>query len=352
MAVPKIRLADGKMVFLGRIRPKEIKDAGNLLSVTTKEGKEILVAKLGPHFHPEQLESQPPNVVDLAAKAARSVGRMYLNDRYGDCVIASKYHAMGTMSANDKGPEVEGTDQEVEQSYHRICGPGDNGCVITEVMDAWKNQGLPASGRTDKIDAYVAVDWTDKLMVQTAIYIFGNLTLGIDLPQAWTCGGCKWDITPTRIVGGHDVQCIGYNDEGVQIATWGKICTITWPAFISRRWLSEAYVALGPDWYGIDGIGGSGIDIETLKADLAAIGGGHTPPVPDPTPPPTPLPPNPPPVPPPTPGPFPSPFILLLIAIVKELQSIPNLPPALQKMLAWALIMLELLGVKREEIGR
>lgn len=287
--VKSVMLADGRTVKLGRIRPTKSPECLCLRS----------------YLHSENATASPPQEVDWHTKAAAAIKRVYLNDQYGDCVIAGKYHQIGLWSANKSGSPVLATDQEVYQQYQSICGPGDNGCVITDVLDVFRNSGLPAAGVRHKIDGYVAVDWTNKLEVMTAVYLFGSLSLGINLPGDWTCTNCTWGKTNSQIVGGHDVCVIGYTTAGVQIATWGGIVTITWEAFLSHQWIEEAYAQLSPDWYGNDQLSPLGIDVATLKADLEALGHGNIPPIPDPVPPPGPgpVPPGPSPVPPtPVPG--------------------------------------------------
>jgi hypothetical protein len=257
------------------------------------------VLKLDKYFTP----TTPPPQTNYRAKAAYSIGRMYLNDQYGDCVIAGKAHALGVWSANDtdSGGLILATDQEVLDQYHGICGPGDNGCVITDVLDVMRSKGFVAGGKTYKIDGYVSCDWTNKLLVQTAQYIFGASSIGINLPEAWTQNSV-WDVTSTRIVGGHDVTPIDWDDNGVYVASWGRIYQITWAAFTSKKWIDEYYVILSPTWYNNDKMAPSGINAAALKADLAKLGSGIIPPIdPGPVPPVPPDPPVPPvpPIPPP-----------------------------------------------------
>jgi hypothetical protein len=308
-----------RTVKLGRIRPKAPPPALRLALYLTPGA------------------TPPPPSVDYSAKAAASLRRMYLNDTVGDCVIAGKMHQLGVWSGNDAAPGgvVQATDQEVLSQYHTICGPGDNGCVITDVLDWFKARGLQAGGTKYTIDGYVAVDWTNKLEVQVALYLFGSLTIGINLPGTWTQGGdgSTWDATNSAIVGGHDVCCVGYNDRGVQIATWGGLRTITWAAFTSRRWIEECYAQLAPLWYGSDKLSPCGVDAAALAADLAKLGGGIIPPVPDPAPPIPPVPPapTPPPTPVPTP-PIPPPVSVWLAAFLEWLKSLfgrqrSDLPP-------------------------
>ena len=281
----QVTLANGDVVRLGRIKPLKVIDANGYRITVLQDGSQHVAPLFGAHFARARMAVQPPEVVDYASKAMPSLKRMYLNDRMGCCVISGKVHQLGLWSGNDSdsGGVVLATDQEIQEQYRGICGPGDNGCNIAAVLDVFKRRGLQASGKLYRIDGYVAVDWTNKLQVQVAILLFGSLTLGINLPSSWTQGGdgSTWDVTDSPITGGHDVCCTGYNHQGVVISTWGGLRTITWNAFLSRRWLEECFVELAPLWYGSDKLAPCGVDVVTLKADLEALGGGRTPPVPD-----------------------------------------------------------------------
>lgn len=247
--------------------------------------------RLTAYFDRERLQQQLPTSLNRRAKAAASIARLYLNDRYGDCVIAGKGHALGVWSGNDTdaGGLILATDKEILDQYHAICGAGDQGCIITEVLDVMRSTGFLAGGKRYKIDGYVAVDWTQKDLVQVVQYLFGASTIGINLPKAWT-SGAVWDITSTPIIGGHDVTPIDYDSEGVYVASWGRIYLITWRAFTSTKWLEEMYALLAPSWYNADKIAPCGIDAATLLADLNKLAHGELPPLPDPVPPPVPPP--------------------------------------------------------------
>lgn len=290
MALPVAQMP--AKVKLGRNRPKVRPPVLKLKSYLTTFGA-----------------TPPPPSVDYYTKAAAATSHMYLNDQYGCCVVSEKAHKLGIWSANDtdSGGTVIATDNEIYQQYQEWCGPGDNGCVITQVLDIIKARGMKAGGKTYKIDGYVEADWTNKLEVQVALYLFGGLTIGVNLPQAWT-QNAVWDVTNTQIVGGHDVGPCGYNAQGVQVTSWGRIYTITWQAFLQNRWVEEMYVPLGPLWYNSDKLAPNGLDVAALLADLDKLGGGVIPDVGPPSPPvpPTPVPPTP--VPPFPPGPTPIKF--------------------------------------------
>lgn len=253
--------------------------------------------KLASYMTAEATVSLPASI-NRRDKAAQSIARMYMNDQLGCCVISGKAHALGVWSANDadSGGLVEATDSEIVQQYQAICGPGDNGCYITRVLDVMKTKGLVANGKPYTIDGYVSVNWRNQEEVKAALYLFGAVTLGINLPQAWTQNAI-WDVTNSPNVGGHDVTAIDYDDKGVYVSSWGRIYLITWAAFTSQAYLMETYALLAPLWYGKDQVASANmINADKLKADLIAIGNGQIPSI-DPTPvvppvvPPPPLPP-------------------------------------------------------------
>ena len=231
-----------------------------------------------------------PESISRREKAALSIARMYRNDVQGCCVISGKAHNLGVWSANDSdsGGLVMATDAEIDSQYRGICGPGDNGCMITDVLDVMRSKGFQASGKLYKIDGYVSVDWTNKELTKVAQVIFGAGTIGFDLPSSWT-NSAVWDVTNSGIVGGHDVSPIDYDERGVYVSSWGRIYLMTWAAWTSRRWTSEYYAMLAPLWYGSDMIAPCGLDAETLKADLAKVDVGIIPDI-EPPPPPVPTP--------------------------------------------------------------
>lgn len=261
MTTPVIVLPGNKPVKLGRLAPKP----------------NVKVLKFKSYYNQNKDVSPPPLTVDYSPKAMSAISQMYLNDTLGDCVIADSYHGMGIWTGNSSGVPVIASNAEVQNSYTAICGPGDDGCIITDVLTSSQVKGLLAAGNVHKIAGYVAVDWTNKLEVMVALDIFGGLCVGVNLPNAWTIAPGTWDVTTTAIVGGHCIRAVGYNAQGVQICTWGQICTITWTAFMSITWVEELYACLSPDWYSQGNLAPNGIDATTLAADLASLGNGTIP---------------------------------------------------------------------------
>lgn len=261
-----------EMVSLGRVAPKA----------------RPMCLPFAPYVDSGSLASLPSST-NWRTKAGPSLSRMYLNDRYGCCVISGKYHAIGLWTANDQDHQPAGVlvspDAEILQMYNLLkAGPGDSGCVITQVLDYFRMKGMPVNGQTRRIDGYVSVDWRKTDLVRASLAILGGLCIGLNLPQDWT-RNAVWDVTNSRIVGGHDVQCVDYDAQGVYVSSWGRVYQITWRAFQSTQWLEEAYAMLSPDWYGLDRLAPSGIAAAELSSDMTKIGAGTAPPLPDPVPP-------------------------------------------------------------------
>lgn len=274
----------------------------------------VRLGRLTPKARPQTLRLEafvdlvktvPKPSVDWYTKARESITRMYLNDRYGCCVFSGKAHNLGVWSANDpdsaEGKTVLCTDQEISDQYFAYTGGRDDGAVIFQVLDYMVSKGFLASGKRYKLSGYVSADWRSKELTQVGIDLFGGGCIGVMLPQAWS-SDAVWDVTNTRIVGGHDVSPVGYGAnvlgttaDGVVVSSWGRLYLITWRAWTSTNWLDELFFCV-PEflWTGLDQRAPSGVDFGKLKEALKMIGGGTIPPLPDPIPPVPPVPPTPP----------------------------------------------------------
>lgn len=232
----------------------------------------------------------PPASVDYSPKALASLKRMYLNDRYGCCVISSLYHGIGVWTGNDSAACQVVPDSTIRSVYAKWAYvPGtDSGCIISDVLDRQRDQGAPlADGTLARIDGYAVVDSTNVEQVKAWIHLFGGGPIGVDLPEAWTKGGdgSVWDVSTSRVVGGHDVRVFGYDAIGVKVSTWGGTRTITWRAFTDRSYVVEAYCPLSPQWYGDDKLAPNGVDVAGLRTALAVIKAGGVPSIDPPAPP-------------------------------------------------------------------
>jgi hypothetical protein len=204
---------------------------------------------------------------------------MMLNDAIGDCTCAAAGHMIGEWTADANKPYMP-TDQNVLTAYEAVSGyvPGDsstdNGAVMLDVLNYWRKTGIGSHN----IDAYAQIDPANAGEIRAAIYLFGSVYLGIQLPLSaqgkpfWSVPsyGPTQDGTPGSW-GGHCIPIVGYSDAGMHVITWGQKFTMSW-SFL-RTYADEAYGVLSLDWMNKAGLSVSGFDLKTLQADLGAITG-------------------------------------------------------------------------------
>lgn len=257
----------------------------------------------------------PPSSCDYTAKAKVALAQMYLNDTYGDCVIAGGYHLVGTETGNANNSPFIASDQQIIADYSAIGGfdpnnpqATDNGCDIQTALAYWTSKGF-ADG--SKLAGYLAVDPSNQDEVQLAIYLFENLVYGVELPDAWvspfpSSDGFTWGVAGAPDpYNGHCFVSAGYDTSGITIITWGMLGKLTYPAnaeYCSSNAGGELWVALSYDQIAAGMTKApNGFAWYDLISDFNAMGGNVPTPSPVPTPPP--VPPLPPPAPPPPPGP-------------------------------------------------
>jgi hypothetical protein len=223
-----------------------------------------------------------PATCSWVAKAATALALIYMNSTLGCCVIAGGYHDVGVWTGNATGTPFCATDAQIIADYGAIGGyvqgdpSTDQGCNEQTALQYWCTTGF-ADG--SKLGGYVGVDATNQQEVMSAVYLFETVFLGIELPDAWistfpVASGFVWDVEgDANPQNGHCVVVVGYDETGVQIATWGLIGTITWAAlakYCSPTSGGEIYALLSPDEVsGTDAP--NGFDYATLQTDLAAL---------------------------------------------------------------------------------
>lgn len=269
------------MNMLGRQIPLKTARKGGYFFTMNQSGVITATLDMGSYFDPAAA-ADLPKTTNWLDKARDSIARMYLNNQLGDCVIASLAHISGVWTANALGTPVLPTDAEINAIY-RIWNPrGDNGCDISTVNNYWRDHGVTLAGQTHKIDSYISIDNTNFDLCRAAIADFMNVKLGIDLPSAWDGSSPIWDVTNTRVVGGHDVPGLDYiangdSNDGITIATWGGTRRITKAAWVSKQYITESYVCLSKDMLNASGVSPNGFDLTKLMADLASIKNGQIP---------------------------------------------------------------------------
>lgn len=231
------------------------------------------------------------------------------NDKYGDCVLAGEAHYWMANSAVVSGSPIKIDEAALIRLYFQLS-PKDQGLVISDVLDLEQDKGILGQ----EIIGYVALDPRMDL-IKLAVHEFGGVKLGIDLPasaQAQFNANKPWTVVPmSPVVGGHDIEGVGYDKNYLYCVTWGRLVPVAW-AWLAKYW-GEGFARISPLWLGKSGTTPTGLDTTALLDALSQMGKGPKPdvppapvPVPPPQPPPPPEPkPDPPPVVVPPPAPVP-----------------------------------------------
>ena len=147
---------------------------------------------------------------------------------------------------------------------------GEEGANELDVLRYWRASGI---GR-HRIGAYTRVSVHDQRLVQTAAWLFGGLYVGLQMPLT-AQGQAVWDWTGSLVGtalpgswGGHAVDVVRYDRNGLTVVTWGRLQELTWSFW--GRYCDEAYCILSDDFLK-KGNAPNGFDLAALEADLALV---------------------------------------------------------------------------------
>jgi hypothetical protein len=237
--------------------------------IVTTEGKRFSFGRrrpiaTGPEFKLKNYVLQslptPPPAVNYTKTVRDALGRIYMNDTLGICVIADIAHRVGVLTGNSGSGQYIFTDAELIALYSAIGGyiPGDpstdNGCDPVTAWAYWQNNGAPKG--LNQIAGSLTVDATNWEEVCTALYLFENVSLSMELPDAWispfpSSDGFVWDVDgPPDQSNGHEVAGVSYEKDGVIIDSWGMLGRVTIPA-LAKYCVPSAggalYTAISPE---------------------------------------------------------------------------------------------------------
>jgi hypothetical protein len=196
---------------------------------------------------------------------------MYLNDTFGDCVIAAQANAITRMEKDETGVAPVVTDEEVKHEYFVQTGGLDLGLDPIASLNKWR-RGWPSGGEPHTIHSWASVVAADPQQVKEASLVGQGLQIAIRLPLSAADqinAGQPWDLVAgprgeAGSWGGHMVYLVAYDSDGVTVWTWGRRQRATW------RWLAAycdfaALVIDSPDSVRAD------IDVATLDGLLAEV---------------------------------------------------------------------------------
>jgi hypothetical protein len=240
----------------------------------------------------------PPARCDYRAKAESTLSLIYCNNQYGCCVISGMSHETDLFMGNAGLTPIRFTDQQIIAEYARIGGfdpnaqlvpgpngqminPTDRGCDEVAALNDWVRGGFPKGG--SKIHGWIPVDPSDRRGICQAMWLFGGLFFGVSMPDAWVnpCpqqSGFVWDVAgDPNPANGHCIVGTGFDEDGVQIDTWGLKGTITWQAiqtYAGSQAQGALYTLFSPLWINqASQRAANGLALRQLVEDFNAMGG-------------------------------------------------------------------------------
>jgi hypothetical protein len=199
---------------------------------------------------------------------------MYANDRIGDCTTAAAAHMIEAWTAAGQGQAIVLSERAVLDAFGhvKLTDPvtGEEGAIELDVLRYWRKSGIGGHA----IGAYARVAVWDQKLVQTAAWLFGGLYIGLQLPltahaqPVWDWTGSLAGPARPGSWGGHAVDVVRYDRNGLTVVTWGRLQELTWSFW--ARYCDEAYCIISDDFLK-QGNAPNGFDLAALEADLALV---------------------------------------------------------------------------------
>ncbi len=157
--------------------------------------------------------------------------------------------------------------------YDSVTGEGDEGAYAIDTLKYWRKNGIGPH----KIKAFATVPHDNREIVKTAIYIFGGIYVGLQLPKS-ILDQEIWSVLPGELVGdrepyswgGHAVTILAYDEEHLTCVTMGAEQKMTWEFW--ETYNDEAYAIITEDFFSGSQTP-SGFSIQALQDDLLALTG-------------------------------------------------------------------------------
>jgi hypothetical protein len=250
----------------------------------------------------------PPLPAQFGHENQVTTWQMLLNDQLGDCGPVAAIHHEMVVTAEGAGAPATFTDANVLKVYEDVGGYNpndpstDQGIVLRDLLKYWLNIGIPdSSGKLHRVAAFLSLDLSTPDEILYALYLFGGVMLGIQVPQSAMNQfdqGQPWSVVDANspILGGHAIVLVAKRED-LEIVTWGQLQKMM-EDFL-RKYGDEAWAVLSQEILNGQGVSPEGFNWQQLQDDLKNIKNVPPEPAPTPTPPTPPEPPTPtPPVPP------------------------------------------------------
>ena len=173
---------------------------------------------------------------DIAHPEASIPLPMFANDIWGNCVIAGRSHQTLRFEFTEQNRVISITDDDVIKQYFKETGGADEGLVMIDSLNSWRQEGLSVNGGNYNIYAYGKVNPKNRYLVKATIYLLSGASTGFMLPisvERQMDSGQVWDVVKgfegeAGSFGGHCVFICGYDEEGPTCITWGQKQKMTW----------------------------------------------------------------------------------------------------------------------------
>jgi hypothetical protein len=209
-----------------------------------------------------------------------------LNHRLLNCTCAAFYHAVQVWSFNAGGKTsahmLTASDTYVKKLYILACGydpgrPGEGpGGKAQPVLKYLLKHGAPfGPRRRNKISAYIEVDRRQVDDVKRAIDDCGLVYVGFNVPKYLGPQNRHlpkvWDVDPAnrRFIGGHAVVLPGYDEETLDVISWGRFYKMTWKFF--GKYVEEVYAIADQAWIAATGKTPGGLTRKELDTQMQAL---------------------------------------------------------------------------------
>jgi hypothetical protein len=198
-------------------------------------------------------------------------------DGCGDCTDADTGHTRMLRTANTGQIVIPTTDQVLQlytarTGFDPATGANDNGDEETGLCRYLVDTGWLG----ERADNTAMIDPGNLNHLKWGVQIFGHVRLGFNVPQSFmdqfNAGQPIRDVRDHRIIGGHDVPIVHYDNRYFYIVTWGKRVPVL-PNFFNHGagYLEEAHIELWPDWLRSQGTAPNNLNIAQLDQDLTEI---------------------------------------------------------------------------------